>query len=505
MRNLCIIGGGACGSAAFIELVLQICSLGLQEKLSLTLIERREKFGYGMAFGTPEKSHLLNTQADLMGIYVNEPKDFSDWLKAKDQNPEAIKGEGYTEAAYTRRILYGEYVSEQLERFRQLAKEHKVQVKFVQEEAVDIHRQKDEKLHIELGSGNMVKSDFVLLAPGTPKPNKFGELRQYEGYVDFPWPVSRIKKTVEKEDEVGILGSSLSAIDTVMTLVNNGHRGKISLISHSGILPRVQPTESKTFKRKHLTLENIHKLQREKLHPPRVKELFRLYIKDVEEAEGQQLNWKKLDRSLGPVRELLEYDITAAEKGGDSLLNSTYSLRYDAGEIWSWMSIKQKKLFKKWLGSHWAANRHAMPLHNAKKILELLEKEQLRVISQNREVKFSDDKDRFRIETNSGDIYYFDKIINATGTASSLKGMDNKLIEKLLEKEYLIPYPAGGAKINPHTMQVISGKAGENLYAVGHLANGMLLDVDTVWFNLRTISRFTRELVLKINEDEDIS
>ncbi|MDT0678106.1 hypothetical protein [Autumnicola musiva] len=53
-------------------------------------------------------------------------------------------------------------------------------------------------------------------------------------------------------------------------------------------------------------------------------------------------------------------------------------------------------------------------------------------------------------------------------------------------------------------MQVISGKSGENLYAVGHLVNGMLLDVDTVWFNIKTISRFASELVFKINEDEDI-
>ncbi|MDT0678107.1 FAD/NAD(P)-binding protein [Autumnicola musiva] len=439
MKNLCIIGGGACGSAAFIEMVLQICSLGLHEKLSLTLIERREKFGYGMAFGTPEKSHLLNTRADLMGIYANEPKDFSDWLKAKDQNPKDIKGEGYTEAAYTRRILYGEYVSEQLERFRQVAKEHKVQVNFVQEEAVDIHRQKDEKLHIELGSGKIINSDFVLLAPGTSKPNKFRELRQHDGYIDFPWPVNRIEKTIKKDDEVGILGSSLSAIDTVMTLVNNGHRGKISLISHKGILPRVQPTHSNVFHRKHLTLENIHKIQREKLHPPRVKELFRLYIKDVEEAEGKKMDWKKFNRSSKPAKELLEYDISAAEKGGDSLLNITYSLRYDAGVIWKWMSLKQKKIFKKWLGTQWAANRHAMPLHNAKQILELFEKERLRVISQNREVKFSNDSGKFTMETKSGDIYDFDKIINATGTASALKGMDNKLIEKLLEKNISLP------------------------------------------------------------------
>mgnify|MGYP000383212823 CR=1 FL=1 len=43
MKNITIVGGGACGSAVFIELVIQILAEELQEKVSLTLIEKDKK------------------------------------------------------------------------------------------------------------------------------------------------------------------------------------------------------------------------------------------------------------------------------------------------------------------------------------------------------------------------------------------------------------------------------------------------------------------------------
>ena len=43
MKNITVVGGGACGSAVFIELVIQILAEELQEKVSLTLIEKDKK------------------------------------------------------------------------------------------------------------------------------------------------------------------------------------------------------------------------------------------------------------------------------------------------------------------------------------------------------------------------------------------------------------------------------------------------------------------------------
>jgi len=505
LKNIAIIGGGACGSAAFIELSLQVIVQQLQDKVSITLIERSPEVGYGLAFGTPQKSHLLNTQANLMGIYAHEPNHFTKWLKKNGGKARKdVKGESDTSSAYTSRILYGKYVAEEVQKTFKKAEKAGVNVKLINDEAIDLERLEDESFKVNFSSSESISANYILLAPGTPKPNTFKELRKHENYLDFPWPSSRLKEKISENDHVGILGTSLSAIDTVMTLADNNHKGKISLFSPDGMLPRVQPDKNENLERKFLSLENIHRIKRKDLHSPRVKELFRYFIKDAENAENKKINWKALNREGKDAAKLIDKDIEIAKDGGDVLLNLAYSLRYDSSTIWNWMSIEQKEIFGKWLGRHWAVTRHAMPLHNAEKLQELFQNKTLEVISENDKVKFDETKNVFNITTIQGKNYEVDKLINATGSAAGLEEMDSLLISNLLKREYLAPYPLGGALINTRSLQTISKKGGDNIYAVGHLANGMLMDVNAVWFNVKTIAKVAQELIFKVREHGDI-
>ncbi|MGS2764238.1 FAD/NAD(P)-binding protein [Sinomicrobium sp. M5D2P9] len=502
MKNVVIIGGGACGSAALIELVIQSIAKKLEKQISFTLIERSDRVGYGLAFGTEQKSHLLNTQADLMGIYAHEPGHFATWLREHGgQGRSDVKGESDEENAYTSRILYGHYVSGELEKTIQKARECRISVKIIHSEAITIDRLENEQLSIALANGSDVVADEVLLAPGTPKPNSFKKLREHRQYIDFPWPAEQLLERTGKEDHVGILGTSLSAIDTVLALVDNGHTGKITMFSPDGMLPRVQPDENKELDRSYLTLENLHKLQRQKGHQPKTKELFRLFIKDAEAAEGKKLDWRAMNRYAKDPLPLLEQDIEIAEKEGDSVLNMAYALRYDTSVIWSWMDMEQQLMFNKWLGRYWTINRHAMPLYNAKRVAELLREGKLEVIPENEKVEFNEKKKQFRVSTSRSGIHYADRLVNATGSAGKLEEMDNILLENLLNKKYLQPHPLGGAVINPHTMQCVSEKGGEHIYGVGHLVNGILIDVNAVWFNVKTIARLATKIIFKITGD----
>ena len=144
MKNITVVGGGACGCAVFIELVIQILAEELQEKVSLTLIEKDKKIGYGLAFGTQQKSHLLNTQADLMGIFGEEPEHFANWLKEKRKNFEAYRTSSEAEETYTSRLLYGDYVAEQLSIFKEKAIQGGIQVNFLEGEVVNVEKNKTE-------------------------------------------------------------------------------------------------------------------------------------------------------------------------------------------------------------------------------------------------------------------------------------------------------------------------------------------------------------------------
>lgn len=498
MKNITIIGGGACGTAVFIELLLQLTTAELINETKINLIEKEEHLGQGLAFGTDQPGHLLNTQTDLMGIHADEPEHFAEWLKRHGgKSREDVKGSGDTGHTYTTRKLYGDYVSEQAKFYVEKAKENGFQVEIINAEATDIQRT-SASYEVICDNGNRIPSDFVILAVGTPKPNNYKELEDYAQYIDFPWPSRRIIDKVDVDDHVGILGSSLSAIDAIMTLVDNGHKGKISLFSPDGMLPRVQPEENASYKRRFLTRSAIHKVKRESLRKLSVKKLFKLFQQEVEDYYHKPIDWKGINRTGKPAEKYLKWDISCAEKGGDGIMKIIYSLRYEAGDIWRTLTVEEKQLFKRWLGSHWMINRHAMPLINAYRLRSLFKESKLRVYSGLKEVDFNENEKSFFLSLEDSQNLAVDKLINSTGSSSHVEAMECTLLNNLLKKEYLSTYPVGGALINELTMQTISSQGGDGIYALGHLVNGMKLDVNAVWFNVRTAATLSQDIITKI-------
>jgi uncharacterized NAD(P)/FAD-binding protein YdhS len=497
MKNITIIGGGACGVAAFLELFVQIASQGLIDQVSITIIEKEKPIGFGLAFGTDQPGHLLNTQADLMGLFASEPNHFAHWLKQNGgKNRDDVKGKGDEDSVYTTRKLYGEYISAHYQEYLQKSKSIGLQVEVIEGEVLDI--KSTNELYTLTYSSGQHQADYVILALGTPKPCNYVSLRKHAAYIDFPYPADKILKNVKSNDRVGVLGSSLSAIDTIMTLVDNGHQGEIILFSPDGLLPRVQPVECKTIHRGILTTEALHKIQRETFKRPSIKDVFRKFMWEAEAVEGQKIDWKSQNRIGKDAASLLKDDLEIAHSGGDTLINLAYSLRHDTETIWNWLCESEKNKFKKWLGPHWAVIRHGMPIPNAERLLALFQENRLKVVPFIKDVAFEDNESQFRIEITGSEDYRVDKLINATGAAADLEVTESKLIGNLVRGEMLESYPAGGATINPQTMEVIAKKAGNGMYAVGHLVNGILIDVNAVWYNVKTIQRLSHDLILKI-------
>lgn len=208
MKNIAIVGGGACGTAVFIELVLQITNEKWRNEVKITLIEKEKQIGYGLAFGTDQPGHLLNTQADLMGIHSDEPGHFVEWIKERGGKSRMdVKGNGSEDQTYTTRKLYGEYVAEHASRYIQLARESGVSLEVIHDEAIDVHKGIN-SYEVICKSGLRIPTDYIVLAPGTPKPNNYQDLLQYPQYIDFPWPSENTLKNTHHEDHIGVLGST---------------------------------------------------------------------------------------------------------------------------------------------------------------------------------------------------------------------------------------------------------------------------------------------------------
>ncbi|TLV03463.1 FAD/NAD(P)-binding protein [Dyadobacter luticola] len=499
LQNITIVGGGACGISAFIELFLQLRIADSHRKVSITIIEENSEVGRGLAFGTREQGHILNTQADLMGIHVSEPQHFSEWLIRHDDRvgDEVVDNQGKNEAFTTRR-LYGDYLAEQFQHYFRLAQDEGMQTEVIHASALAVTRLGD-GFSISLSGNKTHKCDILLLAPGTPVGNKYPELEKRSHYFSAPWPSEPILDRIPKDADVAIIGSSLSAIDALMTLTDNGYTGQIHCYSLDGQLPRVQPEKQEMPERQFLTLKNLHEIQRTQLRNPTVKEVLRLFMQEAEHYAGGKIDWKATKRDHKTAGELLKDDIQIAENGGDALINIPYSLRYDSSQMWKWLDADEKLRFKKWLGSYWASHRHCMPLVNARRVLDLFEKGQLNIIPKMEGVEYDEHEDAFKIEFDGGKTAFEKYLINATGPASAVEHMKSELMQNLLKSKLIDPDPVGGIKINTETMQVISGdQVSPNFYAVGHITNGVLLDVNAVWFNVKTIGNLCRHLTAQI-------
>ena len=494
-KNVTIIGGGACGISLFIELFLQLRIADRHQDISITIVEENEQVGRGLAFGTKQPGHILNTQAQLMGIHFTEPEHFSQWLRQHNAqvNDEVVDNQGQDEAFTTRR-LYGEYLQEQFEHYFDLAQKEGMQLELIQASARKVS-QNENGYKVSLSNDTEISCEYLVLCLGTPVSNLYSELGIHENYFDSPWPSSKILENVPKDEAVAIIGSSLSAIDALMTLADNEHEGKITFYSLDGLLPRVQVEKPEPYEREYLTISSLHQIQRTELRSPFVSEVFRLFIKEAEHLSGKKIDWEEASRKGKSAHEYLKQDIEIAAQGGDALMNIPYALRYDSSQMWNLLDEPARLKFKKWLGNYWAINRHCMPMVNAQRIEKLFASGQLEVVAELEDIVYDDAQQKFVLscKEKSGSAKY---LINATGPASAVKDMNSELVQNLAESGLIEPEKTGGIKINTQTMQVIhKEKSLQNLYALGHLANGLLLDSNAVWFNVKTIGTLSHHLI----------
>lgn len=501
-NNVVIIGTGASGVTTFVQLVIKlILNKKKRNPLSIILVEKDPDMGTGLAFGTGQEGHLLNTKASMMGIHAYEPMDFIQWMHInKAEILSVFPQTAIHPDSFPPRILYGRYLQEMLKKYTRLAEAKGINVEYISAEVIDLIA-KPKAVELNLSTGERLTACLAVIATGNPKSAAFRGLTAHKNYLDSPWPTSQILNKIHKEATVGIIGSSLTAIDAVLTLVGNDHEGTINLFSRGGLLPRIQTPNEVPFNRKFLTLPNIHALIRKEERTLRVKDLIRLFRLEAEHVLGHQVNWRDYVRKGKSHLQLIEEDVSLALNGKSIFQHILYDTRYDSYKIWRLLPEDQQVLFGKWIKDEVDINRHAMPLENGIKIMNLLKSGQLRVVSDSQNVQHDDKSKKFMLNAKNQEDIRVDYVINATGPSVQIKDMEDiPLLPAMLKRGLLKPHPAGGILADLNTMQVETACGYEiPVYALGHLLIGMQHDINAVWFNVARANEMTDAIVKRIN------
>ncbi|GGC87500.1 FAD/NAD(P)-binding protein [Chelatococcus reniformis] len=205
---LLIIGGGASG-------VILACHLLRRPEVDIriTLIERREQVGRGLAYSTDHPGHLLNVRAHSMSMFADDPEHFSRWLRHGD-GPTDGGIDGFHFAQRSRYAHYLRHTLEQLagagDRFRRVEGECQA---LVETEA---------GVEARLADGSRHAGTTAFLAVG------------------YDAPVSAVSvDEVVPDDTVLIRGTGLGMVDLFIALAARRHRGPIIALSRRGQLPQV--------------------------------------------------------------------------------------------------------------------------------------------------------------------------------------------------------------------------------------------------------------------------
>ena len=492
-KTLTIIGMGACGVAAFAEAVTRLC-YDPGEGWTIHLIERDDELARGLAFGTDQPGHLLNTESRLMGLYDREPGHFRTWLETRRAasgtplDPDGVE--------YPQRREYRQYMQDVLDRAVDDARAAGIAVEIHRSEATTIEGD-HASATVRLANGRSIATDIVLLTIGTPDPERFGNLDGIPGYFDSPYPSHRMTEGIDRDQRVVVLGSGLSAIDAVMTLLDGDHRGDIHLISKEGMLPRVEiPAPETGYERRHLTLENVHRLIRERGAAFSVVDLVRLFQMEAEAAAGRAIDWPAENRLGGDAETALLRDIAAAEAGDEPFQRILTATRHESTAIWNLLRPVDQKRFGRWLAPHFAAARFVTPMINARRIADAMARGLLSVRGLIDETVADDKGEGFVVRFENGDTLATPVVVNATGQATTLEEMKEPLIKDLLARNWLQPHPVGGAIAHRATCRIISAtRDAPRLYALGQLLNGELRDTNAVWFNVECAGRAVDDIL----------
>jgi uncharacterized NAD(P)/FAD-binding protein YdhS len=440
MATIAVIGAGFSGTLLALHL-LRRCTA----ETKIVLIERNGQFGRGTAYATGNPNHLLNVAAGRMSAFQIRPDHFLEWLQAHtDEFPGLV---GCAQSTFVPRGVYGAYIRDLLNQEIGLSGNlRRLDLVRGQVLALDDNGQ---SVTLELDRARTFVADIVVLATGHFPPEAPASVPPQllvEGYYrPDPW-LADTWQGLDPEAPVLILGTGLTMVDSVISLLDQGHRGPIHALSRRGLLPA-----------RHV--ETAHRQSaRPNGFPTRLTALTRCLRRRAVEAEAAGLAWQPIVDSLRPFTE----------------------------DIWLALSADDRARFLRHLRPWWDIHRHRMAPAVAARITAARHSGQLQIhAGRIRAIERWNDGVRVSFSRRRGGgegTLEIVRIVNASGPACDFDRVTDPLMRNLLDTGAARPDPLGlGLDVTVNgAVRDRDGAITGRLFAIGPLTKGVFWEVIAV-------------------------
>jgi uncharacterized NAD(P)/FAD-binding protein YdhS len=437
MTTIAVIGAGFSGTLLTLHL-LRRCP----PPTRLVLIERNSQFGRGLAYATGNPSHILNVPAGRMSAFHDRPNDFLDWLTSQ---PESETGTTVGPGTFAPRRLFGAYIRALLN--DEIKRNGRERLELVKGDVIGLDRTAH-PLVLTLDRNRTVQADMAVLATGNfpPEPMPIASPDFYDTpfYRADPWAADALTD-LDPDASILLVGTGLTTVDAVISLLDQGHRGPIHALSRRGLLPRrhagvaMPAPDHEPF-------------------PTAVNALTRFLRRETARAIAQGSGWQPVIDELRPF----------------------------TVDVWQAMPLQDRKRFLRHLRPWWDVHRHRMAAQVADRIDAARANGQLRVsVGRVRDYAIQGDvvavHYRPRRQEELATIA-ISRVINCAGPGADYDRIQEPLIRDLLADGVVRPDPLRlGLDVTGNCALLNrQGAISRRLFAVGPVTKGTFWEITAV-------------------------
>lgn len=434
MTTIAIVGAGFSGTLLSLHLLRHCPS-----PARLILIERSRQFGRGLAYATGNASHILNVPAARMSAFHDRPNDFRDWLVRQPGREETDP------QTFAPRQAFGAYVRALLN--DEMKRSGRDRLELIKGSVVGLDRSGG-SLTLALDRDRSVQADFAILATGNfpPEPVPVANASLYDTafYRPDPWAPDALTE-LDPDVPVLLLGTGLTTVDAVISLLDQGHRGTIQALSRRGLVPR-----------RHQTVRVP--VQEHEPFPTTINALTRFLRQESVRAIAQGSSWQPIIDELRPF----------------------------TVDMWQMMSLKDRKRFLRHLRPWWDVHRHRMAGQVADRIDAVRNSGQLRIIAGRvRDYTIKDDRVEVWYRPRQEDAlvsFEAGRIVNCAGPGADYDRIADPLIRRLLLDGVVRPDALRlGLDVTGNCALINKdGAISRRLFAVGPVTKGAFWEMTAV-------------------------
>jgi uncharacterized NAD(P)/FAD-binding protein YdhS len=430
--QIAIVGAGFTGTLLAVHLLREA-----KAPLTVHLIEQYGWFGRGVAYSTGNPSHLLNIRVANMSALPDDPADFLLWLWRFDYHVDGlpVPPSGH---AFVPRGVYGTYLEDTLiAACKAAAPQVECQMRAV--EAIGVRRGDDRHLLTFRGDAPAA-FDRVVLCIGNLPPtlpcDAVGQL-DHPRYIADPWHEPELAE-IPVEAPVAIIGTGLTAVDVVLSLLDQGHRGPITALSRRGLIPQ-----------RHTEIRAYRDFMADEPAPESLRGLFARLRTEIRTAEANGFDWRSVIDAFRPHTE----------------------------RCWRALPEAERRRFLRHVRPYWDVHRHRMAPQAAERLWDAFRRGQL-VRRKGRLMAIAEDGPDLVLSYRSRDgrmhNLHAAHVINSSGPQFDVNRLDHPLVASVLQQGLARPDPLGlGLEVTSDFRLVgRDGASSPGLLALGPIALG---------------------------------